>query len=139
LEFAGVNQPLKPIIVTSPNPSEEKTIVSVNLAAIIVQEGKRVLLLDSDLRRPCIHRFIGMSNKSSLSNAFLRQLTLDQVVQPSEDVKGLSVITSESLPPNQAELLGSAKMVQVLEELRGMADIVIIDCPPAMLADAQVL
>ena len=139
LEFASVDKELRTIIVTSPGPSEGKTTVAANLAAIISQGGKRVVLLDTDLRRPRVHRAVGVSNRVGLTNVFRGSLSLDEVIQPVENSKGLSVITSGSLPPNPGELLGSAKMLQILEELRSQTDMLIIDSPPSLVADAQVL
>ena len=139
LEFAGVDEPIKTILVTSPGPGEGKTTIAANLAAIIAQGGKRVILIDADLRKPRIHRILGIPNRVGLSDVFRGQLDLQSAIHSFDGADGLSVITSGSLPPNPAELLGSAKMIQILEELKGQADVVVIDCPPSLVADAQVL
>ena len=139
LEFAGVDEPIKTILVTSPGPGEGKTTIAANLAAIIAQGGKRVILIDADLRKPRIHRILGIPNRVGLSDVFRGQLDLQSAIHSFDGADGLSVITSGSLPPNPAELLGSAKMLQILEELKGQADVVVIDCPPSLVADAQVL
>ena len=139
LEFSGVDKPIKTIIVTSPGPGEGKTTVAANLAAIISHGGKRVLLLDTDLRRPSVHKVMRMPNKVGLSNVFRGNLRLQEVMQVVENSDGFNVITSGSLPPNPTELLGSAKMLQILDELEKLEDVVIIDCPPALVPDAQVL
>ncbi len=139
LEFSGVDKPIKTIIVTSPGPGEGKTTVAANLAAIISHGGKRVLLLDTDLRRPSVHKVMRMPNKVGLSNVFRGNLRLQEVMQVVENSDGFNVITSGSLPPNPTELLGSARMLQILEELEKLEDVVIIDCPPALVPDAQVL
>jgi capsular exopolysaccharide synthesis family protein len=139
LEFAGVDEPIRTILITSPEPGEGKTTIAVNLAAIIAQGGKRVALVDADLRKPGIHRFLGISNRVGLSDVFRGRLKLQNAIQSWDDSEGLSVITSGSLPPNPAELLGSEKMIHILDELKSQADVVVIDCPPSLVADAQVL
>jgi capsular exopolysaccharide synthesis family protein len=139
LEFAGVDHPMRRILVTSAGPGEGKTTVSVNLAAIIAQSGKRVTLIDADLRRPKVHRFLRLSNKVGLSNLFRSPASVQMVSQTIEGLDSFSVITSGSLPPNPAELLSSARMEQILQEIEQVSDVVIIDSPPSLVADVQVL
>jgi non-specific protein-tyrosine kinase len=139
LEFAGVDKPIRSILVTSPGPGEGKTTIAANLATIIAQGGKRVILMDADLRKPCIHRILGIPNRVGLSDVFRGNRDLQSAIHSFDGLEGMSVITSGSLPPNPAELLGSAKMIQILEELKQQADVVVIDCPPSLVADAQVL
>ncbi len=137
LEFAGVDKPLKTILVTSPGPGEGKTTVSTNLAAVISQGNKRVALIDADLRRPSIHKRLGISNRRGLSDIFRGQLDIRDVIRPWRN--SFAVITSGSLPPNPAELLGSAKMSEMLTELENFTDTVILDSPPFLVTDAPVL
>jgi capsular exopolysaccharide synthesis family protein len=139
LEFAGVDAPIRTMLVTSPGPGEGKTTVASNLAAIIAQGGKRVVLVDADLRRPRVHRVMGVQNRVGLSDVFRGHLELQGATQNYPGAEGLSIITSGSLPPNPAELLSSTKMIQILDELKERMDVVIIDCPPSLVADAQVL
>ena len=139
LEFAGVDEPIRTILVTSPGPGEGKTTISANLAAIIAQGGKHVVLVDADLRRPRIHRVLGIPNRVGLSDVFRGHLDLKSAIHSFDGSEGMSVITSGSLPPNPSELLGSAKMIQILDELKEQTDVVVIDCPPSLVADAQVL
>ena len=138
LEFASVDKPLKTILITSPGSSEGKTTVASNLAAVMAQANKRVILLEGDLRRPRVHRALGMSNQIGLSDVFRGQTDIRDVARYSK-VKDLAVITSGSLPPNPAELLGSARMVQILARLVESASVVIIDSPPFLVTDATVL
>ena len=138
LEFASVDKPLKTILITSPGSSEGKTTVASNLAAVMAQANKRVILLEGDLRRPRVHRALGMSNQIGLSDVFRGQMDIRDVARYSK-VKDLAVITSGSLPPNPAELLGSARMVQILARLVESASVVIIDSPPFLVTDATVL
>jgi len=139
LEFAGVNQPLRTILVTSPGPSEGKTTTAINLAAIIAQGDKDVILLDADLRRPRVHRLLSLTNQVGLSDLFRRNLQLHSVRRDVDDAEKLDVITTGNLPPNPAELLGSARMGQILEEVASSADVVIIDSPPSLVSDATIL
>jgi capsular exopolysaccharide synthesis family protein len=141
LEFAAVDKPLRTILITSAEAAEGKTTVAANLAAIFAQGGKRVILLDCDLRRPRIHRFIGVQNRKGMTDLFRDSHTVKEVMHTWRDSNGIeiSAITSGSLPPNPAELLGSQKMNQILEELTAQSDVVIIDSPPTMITDSQVL
>ncbi len=139
LEFAGVNQPLRTILVTSPGPGEGKTTVSVNLASIFAQGGKHVALIDADLRRPMVHRFFDIDNHVGLTDVFRGRMTLEAISHSWNGTGELTVLTTGSLPPNPAELLASEKMNQMLTFLKEQRDIVIIDSPPSIVADAQVL
>ncbi len=138
LEFASVDKPLKTILITSPGMSEGKTTVASNLAAVMAQANKRVILLEGDLRRPRIHTALGMSNQVGLSDVFRGQMDIRDVARYSK-VKDLAVITSGALPPNPAELLGSVRMTQILARLVESASVVIIDSPPFVVTDSTVL
>ncbi len=139
LEFASVQKPIRTLIVTSPGPAEGKTTVAVNLAAIIALSGKRVALVDADLRRPMVHKLLGLPNRDGLSTLFRGHEGVHTVFRSKLELPHLMVITSGSLPPNPAELLGSERMVQILEELSALVDVVVIDTPPSLVADAQIL
>ncbi|MBN2117188.1 MAG: polysaccharide biosynthesis tyrosine autokinase [Anaerolineales bacterium] len=141
LEFSSVDKPLRTILVTGAEAGDGKTTISANLAAIFAQGGKRVLLLDADLRRPRLHRFLGIQNRLGLTDLFRDGLDVEAVTYQWSDSnsKTMSVITSGSLPPNPAELLGSHKMDSILAELASRVDVLIIDSPPSLVADAQLL
>lgn len=139
LEFTGMGKPLKTVLVTSLGPDEGKTMIAVNLAGILSQEGKRVILLDADMRKPKVHHFIGLNNRIGLTSLFKSLDSIDEVSQSVEGLPSLKVITSGSLPPNPTELLNSELMISILEKLKEWADIVIIDSPPNLVADAQVI
>jgi capsular exopolysaccharide synthesis family protein len=138
LEFAGVDQPLKTILVSSTEMEVGKTSVAANLAVVMSQAEKDVILLDGDLRKPNVHNFYGFPNNIGLSDVFRGEFNLDRVVKkwPGGTV---SVVTAGNPPPNPSELLGSRKMSQILEVLESSADIVIIDGPPFIVADASIL
>jgi len=139
LEFYSVDKPLQVIIVTSANAEEGKTTVASNLAVILAKGNKNVLLLDADLRRPNVHNHLGISNRMGLSHLIRSRSNIEEVVQISADVPNLSVITSGSLPPNPAELLASEKMNNILNTLKSQYDMIVIDTPPALVTDAQIL
>jgi succinoglycan biosynthesis transport protein ExoP len=139
LEYASVQKPIRTLIVTSPEPSEGKTTIAVNLAAIYSQGKRSVALVDADMRHPNVHRYMGLSNRDGLSNLFRDQSDVVKVSRNKVDLPKLTIITTGSLPPNPAELLGSDRMGWILEELQSIADMVVIDTPPSLVADAQVL
>ena len=140
IEFSGEDQPPRTLLVTSSRPGEGKTTVASNLAAIFAQSGKRVVLVDADLRRPSVHRALGIPNRLGLTTLFRDSLKLESVWKHSNGIsRGMLVITSGSLPANPSELLGSEKMLHILAELRQKADVIIFDGPPMMVSDAQIL
>ena len=139
LEFAGIDQPLRTLLVTSPGPNEGKTTTATNLAAIMAQGDRNVILMDADLRRPRVHRFLSLSNQVGLSDLFRGNLGIQSVRRAVNGNEKIQVITSGNLPPNPAELLGSARMSQILDEVASLTDIVIIDSPPSLVSDATIL
>ncbi len=141
LQFAAVAHPVRAVVVTSPLPGEGKSIISANLAVAVAQAGFRVVLLDCDLHRPRQHRIFGLGNGLGVSTALLgiEGVSLDEFLQAGP-LPNLRVMTSGPLPPNPAEVLGSARMRAILEEIGHSADLIILDSPPAsVLADAAVL
>ncbi|RPI95337.1 MAG: polysaccharide biosynthesis tyrosine autokinase [Chloroflexi bacterium] len=139
LEFASINHNLNSILVTSVGPGEGKSTVAANLAAIISQVGRRVTLLDADLRRPTIHRLFDLTNRVGLTDVFRDKLNISSVGYAVNEDDCLSVITTGSLPPNPTELLASEKMEAILDDLKKMKTLVILDSAPALVSDAQVL
>ena len=138
LDFASVDKPIRTLVVTSSGPSEGKSTIAVNLAAVIAQGGRRVILLDADLRRPAIHRYLGIANRKGLTNLFRDPNELSEVINEFGNPP-MSVITSGDLPPNPSELLASERMEKILSELKEMSDIVIIDTPPSIISDSIAL
>lgn len=138
LEFAELDRPLKTLLVTSSGVSEGKSTVAANLAIAIAQAGRRVILVDADLRRPHLHHILGLPNRAGLSDVLRNHNSLQSVAQKYRS-EHMLVITSGSLPPNPAEVLSSDKLAQLLSDLKTQADVVIIDGPPFLLADASVL
>ena len=140
VQFSTIDRPGQTLLITSANPREGKSTTAANLALVTAQAGKKVILVDSDLRRPSIHRFFGLSNSQGLTNLLLSpQSGLNGCAQRTR-VENLWVVTSGPLPPNPSELLASRRLDSVLETLRTQADVVIIDSPPALaVADASIL
>ncbi|HOE35423.1 MAG: polysaccharide biosynthesis tyrosine autokinase [Chloroflexi bacterium] len=139
LEYSGIDAPLRVILVTSAGKSEGKTTVATNLAIVLAQSGKKVLLLDSDMRRPNVHAQFNIHNRVGLSDLVRGKLTLESVVRTLPEIKNLSIITSGGLPPNPAELLGSERMRSILEEMKSVFDVIVMDSPPMLVSDAQIL
>lgn len=137
LEFSSIDRPLDVLLVTSSVASDGKTSVAANLAFVIAQGGKRVILVDADMRQPSLFQHMGTLDRGGLSDVFRGQVTLEEALQEVGD--GVSAILSGSPPPNPAELLASKRMDQILATLRAQADIVIVDGPPFILADASIL
>lgn len=130
----------KLVLVTSPGPAEGKTTTTANLAIVYGLAGHRVCVVDTDLRRPTLHRVFGLENGEGLTNLLLaREPDLDRAVQRSV-YTNVSVVTAGPLPPNPSELLGSARMQELLERLKTRFDVVLLDSPPALVVtDASVL
>ena len=138
IEFTAVDAPLKTIMVASANPSEGKTTIAVNLAMVFAQGGKDVIIVDADMRRPMVHRYLGMSNRAGLSDVILDASVTKNVEHPWKETS-LSVITSGGLPPNPSELLSSRNMLRFIEYLNQEKHMSIIDSPPFLVSDATVL
>jgi succinoglycan biosynthesis transport protein ExoP len=140
IQFSAVDRPLEALLVSSPNPVEGKSITLANLGVVMAQAGLSAILVDSDLRRPVLHKVFDLPNKEGLTTVLLGgELNLDGRLQATE-VENLQVLTSGPLPPNPSELLGSKKMKSLIEALKGKADVVLFDSPPAMVVtDAAVL
>jgi polysaccharide biosynthesis transport protein len=138
LEFVSVDQPLHTILVSSVGPQVGKTTVAINLAVIIAQGGKRVLLMDSDLRRPTVHRQLNIQNRAGLSDLFLADAGDVTKVCSWGDTK-ISAITSGPLPPNPTDLLGSEKFKQILSKLKESFDVIIMDSAPSIVSDPIIL
>jgi capsular exopolysaccharide synthesis family protein len=138
LQFSTERGVPQVLAVTSTQPGEGKTTTAKSLARNFAQLGKRVLLVDADLRNPALHRAFATENNTGLSNCLSGAAKAGQCIQRLEP--NISVITSGPLPPNPAELLASARMTSLLTQARERFDQIIIDAPPVLgLADAPIL
>ncbi|MDS9472220.1 CpsD/CapB family tyrosine-protein kinase [Sporosarcina pasteurii] len=139
VNFSMPDESLQSLLITSASPSEGKSTVAANTAVVFAQEGKKVLLIDADMRKPTVHYTFHMTNTLGLSNLLTRQASLADVTKMS-DIDNLDVITCGPIPPNPAELLGSKTMDTILQEVKQTYDIVIFDAPPVLsVTDAQIL
>ncbi|WP_258564364.1 polysaccharide biosynthesis tyrosine autokinase [Streptomyces himalayensis] len=131
LQFTQVDRPACTILVTSADAEEGKSAFAVNLALAFAQSGSRVCLVDADLRQPRVARFFGLVENAGLTTALIGRATLDDVLQHIDGGR-VAVLASGELPPNPAELLASARMREVLAELAGRFDKIIIDSAPLL-------
>ena len=137
LQFAGAGEQLKTLVFTSAIPSEGKSATVANLAIVMGQDDKHILLIDCDMRKPVVHRRFGLLNRG-LSNCFAEDLPLKEVIQ-ADVFPNLDVVTSGPVPPNPAELLGSKKMKALLQEAAEAYDYVFLDMPPVLAVTDAVL
>jgi succinoglycan biosynthesis transport protein ExoP len=137
--FSTPDQPPRVILMTSAGQGEGKTMTSLNLATTLAVAGSQVLLIDADLRRPSVHRAFAVSNDDGLSKYLARQSPLESVTHGTE-VPNLAIVPAGPIPPNPAELVGSARMRDLLAQLRDKYDFVIVDSPPTLpVTDAVLL
>lgn len=139
LQFASIDKELKTIMVTSSNPAEGKSTTMANLAIVMAQQGKRVLLIDADLRKPSVHYTFKCPNTKGLTSVLTRQAYLEEAVYQS-DIPNLDLLPSGPIPPNPSELLGSRAMEWLLSGQNDTYDMILVDAPPILVVtDAQVL
>jgi len=140
VEFSTLEKPAQTLLVTSANPGEGKTTTVANLALVLAQAGKRVIAVDSDLRRPALHRLLGVENGTGLTNLLLSQDGEMNGCVKDTAFENLRVLPSGPQPPNPSELLGSRRLEAILQSLKQSADVIVLDSPPALaVADASIL
>lgn len=138
LEFSSLDNPLHSLLVTSAAPDEGKSTTLANLGVINAQAGKRVILLDCDLRRPRLHELFGLGNNAGVTTALLDPKA--SLPFQATSVPNLQVMTSGPLPPNPADLLASERMNGLLTQAMAEADLVLVDAPPVIaVTDAALL
>jgi len=140
IEFASVDEPMTTLLVTSSVRREGKTVTAANLAVVFAQAGRRVLLVDADLRKPGVHLLFDLPNSHGLTD-LLRSDKVDlHAVEQASEQDNLRILTTGPLPPNPAELLGSQRMRAILERLKAAHDLVIFDSPPLqVVTDSAIL
>ncbi len=139
LSFATMDSPAQTILITSAAPGEGKSLSALNLATVTAFDGRRVLLLDCDLRRPSQHSLNGLPLEPGFTNLLSGEASIDETLQ-STRVNNLWVMTAGTLPLNPPELLGSPEARRMLQEFKARFDVIVIDSPPVLaLTDAQVL
>lgn len=137
--LADSSEKCKVLCITSANAGEGKTTTALNLAITFAQTGSRVLLIDADLRKPRIHQYLGVVKSDGLTTVLSKQKEFEDVVYHNLR-PGLDCMTSGSIPPNPAELLGSESMEKLLDKLKIQYDYILIDTPPVtVVTDAVAL
>lgn len=140
IQFTSVDQELKTLVVTSSGPSEGKSTTSANLAVVFANSGKRVLLVDADLRKPSVALTFHLPNTNGLTNLLgAKEKNIQECVVETM-INNLWVMTSGPKPPNPSELLDSKRMMDVIADLKKQYDLIIFDMPPVVsVTDAQIL
>ncbi|MRI85962.1 polysaccharide biosynthesis tyrosine autokinase [Aerococcaceae bacterium WS4759] len=142
INFAQLEKNVKSLLVSSSIPNEGKSTLTANLAYVMAQTGKKVLLVDADLRKPTVHRTFKLNNTEGLTTLIADEddsVKFNQVVQYSRELN-LYFLPSGPVPPNPSELLGSAKMQSILTTLENHFDLIIFDAPPiTAVTDPQIL
>ena len=140
IQFSKIDNEMKTIVVTSSQQGEGKTTVTSNLAvSFATLEGKKVLLIDADLRNPSVHKMFSKTNSQGLSDVLIGKKELKQCIQYTE-LENLQILTAGTIPPNPGEMLESKKMKELIDSLRDFYDYIFIDTPPiGILMDAGVL
>jgi capsular exopolysaccharide synthesis family protein len=137
--FSRKDEKLNTIVVVSAGAGEGKSMTTVNLATVFAQAGQRVLVVDSDLRRPTLHKALHVGNNLGLTNYLLKQNKLEEIIQPTS-VAMLDFMASGKLPSTSMSILGSAQMKEMVAELKQRYDFIFFDSPPVLgVSDASVL
>ncbi|AGH45545.1 polysaccharide biosynthesis tyrosine autokinase [Paraglaciecola psychrophila] len=140
LHFAMFEAEDNVLILSGPSSDIGKSFISANLAAVLVQTGKKVLLIDGDMRRGDLHKVFGMKPEIGLSEFLSQQITSEQSIIKASGTDGLDLVSRGKIPPNPSELLMHRSFSKFVEEMRSKYDFVIIDTPPALaVVDATII
>ena len=138
IQYSSIDKHVKTLVVTSSNAGEGKSTVAGNLAYTFFQGGKRVLIIDCDLRKPSLHKKFNVSNEVGLTDVLVGTSELNKVMQKIDD--NLYLLTTGTLPPNPAEIIGSNTMENFLGECKINFDYIILDTPPILpVTDSKLL
>jgi capsular exopolysaccharide synthesis family protein len=139
IQFSSIDQEVRTLMITSSGPGEGKSTTAANMAVVFAQQGRRVLLVDADMRKPTVHYTFNQLNTYGLTSVLTRQMTLEKAVKETNE-KDLFVLTSGPVPPNPAELLSSMAMERFFREAQEQFDMIVFDTPPLLaVTDAQIL
>ncbi|WML58616.1 CpsD/CapB family tyrosine-protein kinase [Neobacillus sp. PS2-9] len=139
IQYSSIDSEIRAMMVTSSGPGEGKSTTAANLAVTFAQLGKKVLLVDGDLRKPTVHHTFAVNNQVGFTTVLTKQASLEKAVVETEE-QDLYILTSGPIPPNPAELLSSKSMELFIEEAKQNFDYVIFDTPPLLaVADPQIL
>ncbi|MBP1943287.1 CpsD/CapB family tyrosine-protein kinase [Cytobacillus luteolus] len=137
--FSAIERDIRSLIITSPEPGDGKTTTAINLAIVLAQQDKKVLLIDADLRNPSIHHNFLESNNEGLVNVLAKTLALSDAIIHTQ-VPNLDILTSGPIPPNPSELLNSQEMNLIMKELKESYEYIVYDTPPVLaVTDPQIL
>jgi len=137
--YSSVDEEIRSIMITSSGPGEGKSTTTANLAIVFAQQGKTVLLVDADLRKPTVHYTFKLTNTTGLTSILTNQTELMEAVNKTDE-SNLFVLPSGPIPPNPSELLGSKSMQYFMERALEEFDLIIFDTPPVLaVTDAQIL
>ena len=137
--YSSVDEEIRSLMVTSSGPGEGKSTTTANLAVVFAQQGKTVLLVDADLRKPTVHYTFKLTNTTGLTSILTNQIELMEAVNKTDE-SNLYVLPSGPIPPNPSELLGSKAMQHFMEQALEEFDLIIFDTPPVLaVTDAQIL
>jgi capsular exopolysaccharide synthesis family protein len=140
LDFSSLDKPIKTMLITSAGPEEGKSTVLANLAVTTAQAGRKVILVDCDLRRPTLHNIFNLKNDVGLTTMVVNDAAMESPPLQDTGVEGLLLVSSGPLPPNPSELLGSRRMEEIIAAFLERADVVLFDAPPVVaVTDAAVL
>lgn len=140
LEFSSLDKPIRSMVVTSASPEEGKSTTLANLAVVIAQAGKKVILVDCDLRRPSLHQIFDARTTPGFTDMMRDDALMSKPPLQETGVPNLWLLPSGTIPPNPAELLASRRMGEVIAALQQHAEIILFDAPPVIaVTDAAVL
>lgn len=140
IEYAQIDKALQTITMTSANPSEGKSTTIANLAVTYAQQGKKVLMIDADLRKPSLQKIFRKDNINGLSDVLMKKVDINEGIKLVQGTPGLFLLPSGFVPINPSELLSSQAMRDLIFALKGYYDIILIDTPPVLIAtDAQII
>jgi len=131
LNYIDIEKDDRVIVITSANMAEGKTSTLCNLAITIADAGKKVLLIDCDLRKPKVHRYFSLKNEEGIVNAVVEGVFVESIMSEIEEVPNLKIITSGPVPPNPSEILSSDSMINLISKLKLEYDVILLDAPPA--------
>ncbi|WML41550.1 CpsD/CapB family tyrosine-protein kinase [Neobacillus sp. OS1-2] len=139
IQYSTVDKNVRTLMVTSSGPGEGKSTTVANLAVTFAQQGKKVLLVDADMRKPTVHYTFNQTNTFGLTTVLTKQISLEEAISETS-VENLFVLTSGPIPPNPSELLSSKSMEQIFQTSEKLFDIILFDTPPLLaVTDAQIL